>query len=119
MIASNEARRSGIHRGSVGGTRKGGRISVSFSSAKLRVCPARRSFLLMRAECSANRVALVRTRSINEIKTKTRESAPFARVASLQPVAASRSVDLSVGRSVVPSGDESTVGSSRGHPSAS
>ena len=42
--------------------------------------------LLMLAECSANKVALVRTRSINEIKTKHRErpaSVPFPGIASL------------------------------------
>lgn len=45
-----------------------------FSSAKRCVCPARGEvLLLMRVKCSANRVALVRTRSINEIKTEPRE----------------------------------------------
>lgn len=45
---------------------------MSSSSAKRRRVSGARSgeaSLLMRAECSANRVALVRTRSINEIKT--------------------------------------------------
>jgi len=49
----------------------------------------------MRAECSANRVALVRTRSINEIKTDLREQRSFRSIASLRLVG--RSVGWSVG----------------------
>lgn len=82
---------------------------MSSSSAKRCVCPARRSVLLMRAECSANRVALVRTRSINEIKTDLREQRSFRSIASLQPV--DRSIDRLAGRPV--QRDGSTVGSPR------
>lgn len=75
-----------------------------------RVSSARRSILLMRAECLANRVALVRTRSINEIKTNPREQRSFRSIASLQ------SVGWSIGRSV--QRDGSTVGDHRASPPA-
>jgi len=86
-----------------------GDIGVILERETTRVSSARRSVLLMRAECLANRVALVRTRSINEIKTNPREQRSFRSIASLQPVGWSigRSVERSVQR------DGSTVGSSR------
>lgn len=71
-------------------------IGVIVEREMTRVSSARRSVLLMRAECSANRVALVRTRSINEIKTDLREQrVPFARLRHY-----SWPVDRSVGWSV-------------------
>lgn len=90
---------------------------MSSPCAKRRVCPsgagrrsaAERSVLLMRAECSANRVALVRTRSINEIKTDLREQRSFRSIASL---AVGRPVDRPVQR------DGSTVGFIRADPPA-
>lgn len=88
---------------------KEGDIGVILERETTRVSSARRSVLLMRAECFANRVALVRTRSINEIKTNPREQRSFRSIASLQPVG--WSIGWSVERSV--QRDGSTVGSSR------
>jgi len=70
-------------------------IGVIVEREMTRVSNARWSVLLMRAECSANRVALVRTRSINEIKTDLKEQRSFRSIASLQ--LASRSVGWLVG----------------------